>query len=64
MSADGFAGYDEWKALEPVPEYPDPPDPHDECEQLVESLYAEIAQLHRRIEELEIELAAAKESRS
>lgn len=62
MIADGFAGYDAWKCSEPAPEQPDAPSPHDECEQLIESLYAEIALRDRRIEELEIELAALRES--
>jgi hypothetical protein len=55
--------YDAWKATEPAPEHPDPPDLHEECERREETLTAEIAQLHRRIEELEIELAARKERR-
>ncbi len=53
MSADGFEGYDVWKCTEPAPECPDPADPHEECELTIARLEAEIAQLHRRIEELE-----------
>ncbi len=68
MSDGGFAGYDVWKCTEPAPEHPDPLDPHDDCERAierleseVEALTAEIALRDRRIEELEIELAACKE---
>jgi hypothetical protein len=61
---DGFAQYDQWKCAGPAgDEHSDPPDPHEQCEREIEELHAEIAQLHSRIDELEIELAACKESR-
>ena len=34
--------YDDWKAEEPAPQYPDPADPHDACERDIERLEAEV----------------------
>lgn len=53
--------YDQWKCTPPG-DGPELPDPHEHCEQVIEQLETEIALRDRRIEELEIELAACKEN--
>ena len=63
--ADGMPGcLDDWRCTEPAPTEPDAPDPHEQCEIELERLEAEIAQLHARIDELEIENAALRGARS
>jgi hypothetical protein len=52
--------YDVWKRSPPDEPGPDPVDPHEQCEDALEHAEDEIGQLHRQVEELEIELAALR----
>lgn len=55
-----YLTYDAWRCSPPDPQHPDPPDTHDACEDALEHAEDEIGLLHRQVEELEIELAAAR----
>jgi hypothetical protein len=55
-----YPSYDQWKCSPPDEPGPDPVDPHEQCEDALEHAEDEIGQLHRQVEELEIELAALR----